>query len=171
VPLRILRILTVTGRIAANVILLADAPGMHRAQLRKLLFHRFDLILNLFCVHADIITKLSVYVNKKMPFSGCFFVFFFAFRLYGRQCVPFTSFPLAEVYPLKQQSQFPGCDLLSPGIGERVLKRPSFKAFIPDRPTVPVSVQDFQAIGTAVTENQQMSGKRITADNMLRHRR
>jgi hypothetical protein len=66
VPLRVFRILAAASRITANVVLLTKAAWVHRPQIGQLLSNCFDLILDLFWVHADIIAELSAFVNKKM---------------------------------------------------------------------------------------------------------
>ena len=63
---RILRVFAMAARSAADVELFTEAPRMHRPELGQLRLYQLDLLPDLFLIHADIITELSAFVNKKM---------------------------------------------------------------------------------------------------------
>ncbi len=63
--LRILRILAVASRRAADVILLADASRMQRSEIGKLAFDFCNTVLNIGMYQADSLKQLSAVVNKK----------------------------------------------------------------------------------------------------------
>jgi hypothetical protein len=113
-------------------------------------------------VHADIITELSDFVNKKMYLlrknlkSSRVWHFRAGLTLYSgrRQRVTFAPLCLAQVNSLEKERKLPGGDLFPAGIGKWKLKGASFQSFVPDSPAVPIPVENFKAIGTAVTENQ-----------------
>ena len=63
--LRIHRILAMASRCTADVVLLADAPRLHRSQFGKLAFDFSNSALDIGMWPADSFIDLSTSVNKK----------------------------------------------------------------------------------------------------------
>src|ERR1039458_9024706 len=82
----------------------------------------------------------------------------------GRQTVTLTSPHCLHVDPLQQYPQLPGGNLLAPGVGKGKLKRTRLQSLVPDRPAIPVPVQNLQPVAPSVTKHQQMSAEGVTAN-------
>jgi len=83
------------------------------------------------------------------------------------QAVAFSALSLAQIDSLQQQAQLPGRDFFPSRLGKGKLKRAHFQSLVPDRPSVPVPVQNLQAVASPIAKHQQMPRERITADHIF----
>src|SRR5271157_1237608 len=85
----------------------------------------------------------------------------------SRQAVALAPPAGLQVDALQEHAELPGGDLPPAGLVERILERPGLQPLVPDRPPVPIPVQDLQPVRPPVAVDEQVAAEGVTLHDVL----